>query len=78
MSMIGLILILMSFVLSVVITYDDDNLGNEIISLYYFFSSIAGGSLGFYGSTTLIILFNKFNGIFEILGWVCLIEYVTI
>ena len=72
--MIGLILVLMPFITSAVISLDVVNMN---IYLYYFLCSISGGSLGFYGSTTLIILFNKFNGMFEIIGLSCLIEFIT-
>ena len=74
MSMIGLILVLIPFIISAVISLDVENMN---IYLYYFLCSISGGSLGFYGSTTLIILFNKFNGMFEIIGLSCLIEFIT-
>ena len=74
MSMIGLILVLIPFITSVVISLDVENMN---IYLYYFLCSISGGSLGFYGSTNLIILFNKFNGMFEIIGLSCLIEFIT-
>ena len=74
MSMIGLILVLIPFIISAVISLDVENMN---IYLYYFLCSISGGSLGFYGSTNLIILFNKFNGMFEIIGLSCLIEFIT-
>ena len=74
MSMIGLILVLIPFIISAVISLDVENMN---ITLYYFLCSISGGSLGFYGSTNLIILFNKFNGMFEIIGLSCLIEFIT-
>ena len=74
MSMIGLILVLIPFITSAVISLDVENMN---IYLYYFLCSISGGSLGFYGSTNLIILFNKFNGMFEIIGLSCLIEFIT-
>ena len=74
MSMIGLILVLIPFIISAVISLDVENMN---IYLYYFLCSISGGSLGFYGSTNLIILFNKFNGLFEIIGLSCLIEFIT-
>ena len=72
--MIGLILVLIPFIISAVISLDVENMN---IYLYYFLCSISGGSLGFYGSTNLIILFNKFNGMFEIIGLSCLIEFIT-
>ena len=76
--MIGLILVLIPFITSAFISLDVENMNNNNnIFLYYFFCSISGGSLGFYGSTTLIILFNKFNGLFEIIGLSCLIEFIT-
>lgn len=76
--MIGLILVLIPFITSAFISLDVENMNNNNnIFLYYFFCSISGGSLGFYGSTTLIILFNKFNGMFEIIGLSCLIEFIT-
>ena len=77
--MIGLILVLIPFITSAFISLDVENMNNNNnnIFLYYFLCSISGGSLGFYGSTTLIILFNKFNGMFEIIGLSCLIEFIT-
>ena len=58
--MIGLILVLIPFITSAFISLDVENMNNNNnIFLYYFLCSISGGSLGFYGSTTLIILFNK-------------------
>ena len=76
--MIGLILVLIPFITSAFISLDVENMNNNNnIFLYYFLCSISGGSLGFYGSTTLIILFNKYNGMFEIIGLSCLIEFIT-
>lgn len=74
--MIGLSLSLLSFSLVFLLTFIKENKKIQI-PIYFIFSSITGISLGFYGSTTYIILINKCDGIFEIIGFAFLFYLVS-
>ena len=69
LAITGLSLNLISYIIAILCNKEKN------LNLYFIYCAFTGASIGVYGTTTYIILFNKCNGILEIIGLGSIFEF---
>lgn len=72
LSITGLILNLFTMIITIIICLDNSE---KDILLYLAYCVLSGASIGLYGTTNYIILFNKCEGVLEIIGLSQILEF---